>query len=48
MVEGKAFPASAKLQYRVSHYGEHDCSANKKKIGDCYEYPSLSHFSDEL
>ena len=27
---------------------EHDCSAIKKKNGDYYEYPSLSHFMDEL
>ena len=24
----KAFPANAKHQYHVSHYGEHYCSAN--------------------
>ena len=27
---------------------EHDCSANNKKNGDYYEYPSLSHFVNEL
>ena len=37
-----------KHQYRASHYGEHDCNANNKKNGDCYGYPTLSHFMDEL
>ena len=37
-----------KLLYRVSHYREHDCNANNKKDGDCYRYPSLPHFMDEL
>ena len=32
----KAFLASPKHQYRVSHCGEHDCHANNKKKGDCY------------
>ena len=34
-------------QYRVSQWGEHNCSAHNKKNGDYYEYPSLSHFMDE-
>ena len=47
--EGKeACLASLKHQYRVSHYGEHDCNANNKNNGDCCRYPSLSHFMDEL
>ena len=44
----KAFLANPKYQYRVSQCGEHDCSANKKKNGDYFEYQSLSHFLDEL
>ena len=44
----KAFPINPKHQYRVSHYGEHDCNANNKKNGDCYGYLDLSHFLDEL
>ena len=48
MAKKKAFPANQKVQYRVSKCGEHDCPANNKKNGDYYEYPSLSHFMDEL
>ena len=48
MVGNKAFITNRKLQYRISQYGEHDCSSNNKKNGDYYEYPSLSHFTDEL
>ena len=48
MEERKGFLANQKLQYRVSQCGEHYCSANNKKNGDCYEYPRLSHFTDEL
>ena len=43
----KALLANPKNQYRVSHCGEHDCPANSKKNGDYYEYPSLSHFTEE-
>ena len=35
-------------QYCVSQCGEHDYSANNKKNGYYYGYPSLSHFTDEL
>ena len=48
MVEKKAFLANPKHPHHVSQCGGHDCSANKKKIGDYYEYPSLSPFLDEL
>ena len=48
MVERKASFANPKHRYRVSQYGEHDYHANSKKNGDYYEYPSLSHFTDEL
>ena len=44
----QAFLANKILQDRVSQYGEHDCSAKNKKNRDCYGYPSLSHFIDEL
>ena len=44
----KAFHANPKHQYRVSQCGEHDCHANNKRNRDCYEYRSLSHFTDEL
>ena len=37
-----------KHQYHVSQSVEHYCHANNKKNGDCYEHPSLSHFTDEL
>ena len=47
MVERKAFVTDPKNQYRVSQYGEHDCSANNKMIGDYNGYPGLSHFMDE-
>ena len=48
MVERKTFLANPKYQYHVSQCGEHDCSANNKRNGDYYEYPSLPHFTDEL
>ena len=48
MVEKKAFLANPKPQYHISQRGEHDCSANNKKSGFYYEYPSLTHFKDEL
>ena len=44
----KALLTNPKNQYRVSQHGEHDCWANNKMNGDNYEYPSLSHFTDEL
>ena len=44
----RAFLLNPKHQYHVSQWGEHDCHANNKKNGDCYEYPSSSHFSDKL
>ena len=47
MVERKAFLANPKHQYHVSKYGEHDCSAYNKKNGDYFEYPSLTHFTEE-
>ena len=47
MGERKAFLASLTHQYRVSRYGEHGCSANKKN-GDYYEHPSSSHLIDEV
>ena len=43
-----AFLADPKHQYRVSQCGEFDCRANNKMKGNYYEYPSLSHFMDEL
>ena len=47
-VERKAFLANPKHKHRASQCGEHDCSASSKNRGDYYEYPSLSHFPDEL
>ena len=44
----KALLANRKNQYRVCQCGKHDCNPNNKKNGDCYGYPSLSHFLDEL
>ena len=44
----KASLANPKHQCRVSQCAEHDCCANNKKNGDCYAYPNLSHFKDEL
>ena len=46
-MEKKAFLANPKHQYRVSQYGEHDCSAHNKKNGNYYEYPSLCHLTGE-
>ena len=48
MLERKAFLVNPKNQHHVSQCGEHDCSANKKKIGDYYEHPSLTPFTDEF
>ena len=48
MIERKTFLANPKCQYCVSQWGEHDCSAYNKNNGDYYEYPSLSHFIDEV
>ena len=36
-----------KHQYRVSQCVERHCSANNKKNGEYYEYPGLSHLTDE-
>ena len=44
----KVLLANPKHHDHVSQYGEHDCRANNKKNEDFYEYPSLSHFMDEL
>ena len=44
----KAVLVNPMHQYRVSRYGKHDCSAKNKKNGDCYGYPTLSCFMDEL
>ena len=48
MKERKGFFSNPRHQNRVSQCGEHDCSTHKKKNGDYYEHPSLSHFTDEL
>ena len=47
MVERKAFLAKLKHEYRASEQGEHDCSAHNKKSEDYYEYPNLTHFTNE-
>ena len=44
----KTFLANSKHQYRVSQCGEHGCSANNKNNRDYYEYPNLSHCTDEF
>ena len=47
MVKRKDFHAKPKQQYRVSQYGEDDDSAHNRKNRDYYEYPGLTHFTDE-
>ena len=47
-MESKAFLANPKYEDSASQCGEHDCNANNKKNGDYYDYPSLSHFMNEL
>ena len=47
MVERKAFLVKLKRQYRVPECGKHNRGALEQKNGDYYEYPSLSHFTDE-
>ena len=47
MVERKAFLANPKHQYRVSQYGEHDCSTYNEKNEDYNWYPSLPYFTDK-
>ena len=42
-----SFSSNPKHQYHLSQCGEHDWSAQKKKCGAYYEYPSLSHFTYE-
>ena len=44
----KAILANPKHQYHVSQSREQDYHVNNKKNGDCYEYPSLFHFSNKL
>ena len=48
MVERKAFLVNQKHQYRLSQFGKHDYSADNKRNRVFKEYPSLSHFTDEL
>ena len=47
-MEEQAFLVNPTHQYRVSECGGHDCSANNKKDGDYYKYPSLPHFTNEV
>ena len=44
----KCFSCKSKESNCVSQCGEQDCSANNKRYGDYYEYPSLTHFTDEF
>ena len=44
----KSFSYKSKASISSFLDGEHDCSANNKNNGYYYEYPSLSHFPDEL
>ena len=48
MVERKAFLANPKPQCHPPQCGEHDRSANNENNEYYYNYPSLSHFMDEL
>ena len=48
MAARKAILANPKHQYCVSQCREHDCNANNERNKDYYEYPSLSHFMNEL
>ena len=47
-MERKAFLVNPENQYCVSQWGEHNCNANGWKNGGYSEYPSLSHFTNEL
>ena len=47
-MERKAFLVNPKHQYRVTQYGEHDSSAHNEKNEGYNEYPSSSHFTNEL
>ena len=44
----ESFSSKSKALIHVCQYEEHDCRADNKKNGDHYEYPSLSHFTNEL
>ena len=44
----KSFSSKSKDQCRVFLYGEHGFRAHNKNNRDHYEYPSLTHFTDEL
>ena len=46
--EEKLFFQIQNDEYHVSQWGEHDCRAHNQKNGFYYEYPSLTHFTDEL
>ena len=43
----KSFSWKSKVLISCIPSREHDYISNKKKNGDCYDYPSLSHFMDE-
>ena len=43
----RSFSFKFKASKRVPQCGEHDCSAHNENNGDYYDYPSLSHFTDE-
>ena len=45
--EKKGFLVNPKYQHHASQCGEHDCSDNKKRNRDYYEYRSLSYFKKE-
>ena len=48
MVERNAFLANPKHEFYASQRAEYDCSANNRRNEDFYEFPSLSHFINEL
>ena len=45
--ERKSFSCKSQASNHVPQCGEHDSSAHNENNGDFYDYPSLSHFTDE-
>ena len=44
----KSFSCKSKASISCIPIWKQDCRAKKKGIGDHFEYPSLSHFTDEF
>ena len=43
----KSFSCKSRASISWFLCGEHDCSAHNEKNGDYYDFPSLTHFTNE-